>query len=186
MLVQLKAGEEEPEGESGRAEGDARLALARARDAGSPSVATPDGLSAASGGEPAAVDPLARARAAGSEVRRRLLEAEGGVCPGAELAQLLGVSPRNVEDMRRARKLIAVRTPEGEWLYPVWQVRDGRVLEGIERLVAIMWEDADLMRLGFVLSPNDALWQQRPLDLLRRGEIAPVLEAAELATISNV
>jgi hypothetical protein len=60
-----------------------------------------------------------------------------GCLTGPWLAVSLGVDPRRVDAMRRAGELIAVRRPGStEWLYPGWQVADGRVLDAVPQIVA--------------------------------------------------
>jgi hypothetical protein len=56
---------------------------------------------------------------------------------GTWLAVSLGVDPRRIDAMRRAGELIAVRRPGStEWLYPSWQIANGRVRDIVPQIVA--------------------------------------------------
>jgi hypothetical protein len=60
-----------------------------------------------------------------------------GCLSGAWLAVSLGVDPHRIDAMRRAGELIAVRRPGStEWLYPGWQIADGRVRDAIPQIVS--------------------------------------------------
>ena len=56
--------------------------------------------------------------------------------PATWFAERLAVDPGMIEAMRRGGELIAVRNPGStDWFYPSWQLRDGRPLHGIPRVV---------------------------------------------------
>lgn len=56
---------------------------------------------------------------------------------GAWLAQRFGVDPLEVDALRRAGALHAVRNGAGEWKYPSWQFQaDGRTKPAVRRLLA--------------------------------------------------
>src|SRR5215470_11184081 len=123
-----------------------------------------------------ASDPFAAAHQRAVEIKRRLLEAEGGALPVADVARCLGISKQAVDKRRRARKLLALETARG-FLYPAWQFVEDGVLPGLEQALAALegtpWEQA-----SWFLSGDSHLADRRPLDALRRGDAQQVLRAA--------
>lgn len=126
-------------------------------------------------------DPFAAARARGGQMRRELLESDGGTLSAEELGRLLGITRQAVDKRRKLGRLLAVE--EGStWRYPAWQVHDGATLPHLEEVLARMAVPSPLMRVQFFVRGVDALGGRRPLDLLRRGQrVKDVLRVAELA-----
>jgi hypothetical protein len=120
----------------------------------------------------------AAARLRGVRAREGLLATEGGMLGAEKVAALLGISPAAVNKRRAAGKLLAVEVGRRGYQYPAWQLADGRVLGGMEQILGLLAEHPPLARLRFFLSGNDRLGGRRPLDLLRKGETAPVRKAA--------
>jgi hypothetical protein len=54
------------------------------------------------------------------------------------------------------------------------------VVRGLERVLAAIDDEGGWMRLAFLLSPEERLGGERPLDALRRGEVEAVERAARL------
>jgi hypothetical protein len=54
------------------------------------------------------------------------------------------------------------------------------VVRGLERVLAAIDDEGGWMRLAFLLSPEEQLGGQRPLDALRRGEAEALERAARL------
>jgi hypothetical protein len=126
-------------------------------------------------------DPLAAARARGALVQQRLLRAEGGVASAEEFGRSLGGLSRQAIDARRKRrKLIALDVGRHGYRYPVWQVQNGAVLPGLERVLAELGESDPWTQMAFFLNPNSWLDSDIPLAALRLGEIDRVVSAAEL------
>jgi biotin operon repressor len=123
-------------------------------------------------------DPRASTRLLGLEARDALLVAEGGTLSAEEVGAQLGVSRQAVDKRRRAGRLLAVETGRRGYLYPAWQLADAGVLPGIEETLVLLAGQPPLERLGFFLHPSRLLGGERPLDRLRRGDLAPVLVAA--------
>lgn len=102
--------------------------------------------------------------------RNELLAMEGGCLPSAEFAARLGVSRQAVDKRRKAGRLIAVPASARGFLYPAWQVHDGRLLPGLEQVLAVIGVDSPVMQLQFFVLPHPDLEGKRPLDLLRAGK----------------
>jgi hypothetical protein len=102
------------------------------------------------------------------------------------IARVLGgVSRQAVDDRRRRRTLLALRTSDGAWVYPRFQldVRN-RVLTGLPEVLGALdtgatdsWTVASLLT-----TPQDALGGRSIVEHLRAGlPLEPVLELARAA-----
>jgi len=120
-------------------------------------------------------DKLTLALARGLEARQQLAEAEGGSLSSEEAARLLGISKTAVLKRLEAGRLLAAR-------FPRWQFDDrGRVLVGLEEVLAILNQDERLDAWGqilFFLQEKGSFGSRRPLDLLRHGRLKAVCLAA--------
>jgi hypothetical protein len=125
-------------------------------------------------------DASTEARIRGLKAQHRLLNAEGGVCSGAQLGELLLLSRQAVDKRRKAGKLIALDLGRHGYGYPIWQVYDGSVLPGLDRVIAELSECDQWTQVAFMLSPNSWLGGETPLAALRRGEVDHVVATAEM------
>lgn len=125
-------------------------------------------------------DPLARARLRGDRRRQALLAADGGVLGVAEVARRLALTRQAVDKRRTAGRLLAVSLGRHGYRYPAWQFGDTGPLPGLEPVLAALREgDHDpWMQLAFFVEGRTDLAGRRPLDLLRAGEVKPVVTAA--------
>ncbi len=128
---------------------------------------------------PRSSDALAKARLRGVLAQRELLDAEGGVLTGAELAKVLRVSRQAVDKRRKAGQLLALDVAKRGFLYPAWQVVGPSTLPGLAAVLAALPHDSPWADARFFLSGNHRLHDRRPLDLLRKGNIEPVVRAAK-------
>jgi hypothetical protein len=121
-------------------------------------------------------DPLVAARLRGLRAKKQLLEAEGGVASGRELAQVIGITRQAVDKRRLAGKLIGIDLGKRGYAYPVWQIG----LDGMDAVLAELDEVDPWTQALFMLSANNWLNGETPLAMLRRGELDEVLHAARL------
>ena len=129
----------------------------------------------------ARTDPLATARLRGLQAKLDLLERAGGTLQAGEVATLLRMSRQAVGKRRTAGKLLGVQAGRRGFEYPACQLVDDGVVDGLADVLAAFPDDVDSwMRLAFLVTGNDALEGQRPLDLLRRGEVEAVVRAARI------
>lgn len=121
----------------------------------------------------------AAAYARGRAAREQLLQAEGGAATSEELGQLLGITRQAVDKRRKAGRLLALRA-RGDWLYPRWQVAQGQLLTGLERVLeALAALEADpWAMLIFFLNTDTETEGQTPLAALRAGQLEAALRAA--------
>ena len=125
------------------------------------------------------IDPLAKARARGMGIRQRILAGDD-MLTLAQAAQALGLTPPAVNDRFRAGRLIALEAGARGRRYPAWQFEDeiaGRPLEAV--LEALKGLNPWAV-YRFFTTPDSALEDEAPLDVLRRGEVEAAVEAARL------
>ncbi len=111
--------------------------------------------------------------------RERLLEAEGSVIPATDVATLLHMTRQGVDKRRKEGRLLGLSVGRREYLYPLWQFAQGGTLLGLEAALKALAPLDPWGQVAFLLSGDARLGGQRPLDLLRRGEVDPVVAAAE-------
>jgi hypothetical protein len=110
-----------------------------------------------------------------------LLRAEGGCISGQEVANLLELENTTIlEDWRRHRQIVAIKTNAETWLYPVWQFarKHKRIMLGVRDCLAELDSDDDCQAAIFFLSYMTRLAGKRPLDCLRAGKIEAAIKAA--------
>ena len=124
-------------------------------------------------------DPLLMARLRGVVARRELLSADGGALTASDVTKLLDISRQAVDKRRKAGLLLAVELPKRGLLYPAWQFSEtGATLPGFVEVLGALREHDPWAQARFFVTSNDRLSDERPLDVLGRGEVAPVLAAA--------
>lgn len=124
-------------------------------------------------------DPLARARLRGIRMKRELLEREGGVLSGGEVAELLGLQRQAINKRVKARSLLALETAKHGYSYPAWQFVEGDTLPGLVEVLRSLDPTIDpWMALAFFLNGNVALDGASPLEALRKGDRAGAVRAA--------
>jgi hypothetical protein len=103
--------------------------------------------------------------------------------PGSWLSSRLGVSQREIEQLRDRGELFAVRD-DGEWLYPAWQFGPGGTIpagvrEAVKAARAAGLDETRLLAL--LRRPAGLLGAKRLLDLLFEGRSDFVVEAVRSA-----
>lgn len=128
-------------------------------------------------------DPLAGARLRGIDGQRWLLVEAGGAVSASEAADIIGISRQAVDARRKKGRLLAVGVGSRGWRYPMVQFdseADDVVVRGLAGVLAALMDEGGWMSLAFLLSPEERLEDRRPIDALRAGEGARVLEVAAM------
>ncbi len=124
-------------------------------------------------------DPLAKAKLRGLKLKQQLIEAEGGYGNSEEIAEMLGVSRQAINQRRQRGKLIGLSRGKGKYIYPLWQFTDtGKTLLGLEAVLEKLPEVDPWTQVTFFLNPNLRLQNKTPLEMLRMGEVEPVIISA--------
>ena len=126
-------------------------------------------------------DPLAAARLRGVQAKLDLLERAGGALQPREVATLLRMSRQAVGKRRMAGALLGVPTGRRGYEYPACQFVESGVVDGLAEVLSALEGDLDpWMRLAFLMTPNDSLGGELPMDVLRRGDRDAVVRAASI------
>lgn len=123
-------------------------------------------------------DPLAAARLKGVIIKRNLLFEDGQPLKSEEVASLLNVTRQAVDKRRKKGQLLGVSLGRRGYLYPIWQFLDGKVLAGLERVLAELSEYDPWTQLMFFKTGDLRLDGATPLEQLKAGEIDKVVWAA--------
>jgi hypothetical protein len=124
-----------------------------------------------------AAEALSAAEIEAQTLRQALLR---DCISASEAAQTTGRSRQALERLRRANRLIALRTGR-QWRYPRWQFdpdAPGGILPGLGQVIS----DLQLSPAGaawWLLQPSKQLNGAKPLELLRRHQPAPVVELGQ-------
>ncbi len=134
-------------------------------------------------GDPDAFAPDARGRAIlrGIEYARADLRDAGGAYDIEQVRALLhGISRQAVDRKIREGALLAVPGPSNRRRFPTVQFNsDGSLVPGLKDVQAALAYASPWAVLNFLVNPHDGLRGEKPIDLLRRGEVARVVDAAE-------
>lgn len=130
----------------------------------------------------AAFEPDARSKALlqGVRIAQEMLREAGGAYDLDQVRTLMrGISRQRVDQRVKERSLLAVPGPSNRRLYPTIQFdRDGSVLDGLQAVLAALPTCNPWSALNFLICPDHRLDGRKPIDLLRQGETAVVVEAA--------
>lgn len=124
----------------------------------------------------------ARARAIlrGREIAAKDLKDSGGAFELSEVRALLhGISRQRVDQLVKSGQLLAVPGPSNSRRYPAVQFDfDGAVVSGLKEVRAALPTKSPWTVLNFLIHPDDRLQGKRPIELLRKGQVAAVVKAA--------
>jgi hypothetical protein len=93
-------------------------------------------------------------------------------------AQLIGATRETVRQKLRRREVLGLAGAKRGVRYPAWQVSgEGALLPRLAEIFDILG-DSPWTVYRFLMEGNAALGDRRPLDALRQGDAAPVVDAA--------
>jgi hypothetical protein len=124
-------------------------------------------------------EPLASPFLQGLQAQQELLKEAGGLMSTEQVAELLGVSRQAVDKRRVNGKLIAIAQGGRGVGYPTCQFANRRSVTGLDHVLEALSGLDPWMQLTFLVSPNLQLGGRKPIDLMRKGELGLVLEAAD-------
>lgn len=138
-------------------------------------------VAAADAARPPAEPLLAAALERGRDATDQLLKEAGGALTTSEAAILLGLYPQTVTSWGRSNLLLVLPGEDGPISdrYPWCQFSSGAPLPGLSNVLRVMDSHGPAVTLSFLLSPSARLPDDaRPIDLLRIGRVAEVIDAA--------
>ncbi len=112
------------------------------------------------------------------KVKHELLYSDGQPLRSEEVAQLLGISRQAVDKRRSKGQLLAVSLRKRGYFYPLWQFKDGGVLERLKLLLAALARFDAWTQLMFIKTGDLRLNNRTPLECLVAGNIDAVISAA--------
>lgn len=119
-----------------------------------------------------------RAIERGRQMMERDLKAAGGTLSTQEVADHLEISAQAVDKQRQAGRLLAVTNSQGHFRYPAFQFTRPQVRQHLQAVLSRLDEDSPFVKLNWLLNPDSRLGAA-PVDLLDRGDVEPVLRAAD-------
>jgi hypothetical protein len=129
-----------------------------------------------------AFEPDARSRALlqGVRIAQQDLREAGGAYDLDQVRTLMhGISRQRVDRRVKERTLLAVPGPSNRRLYPTIQFnRDGSVVDGLKPVLEALPTRNPWSALNFLARPDHRLDGRKPIELLKQGEVATVVEAA--------
>jgi hypothetical protein len=135
-------------------------------------------IAAADAARPPAEPLLAAALERGRDATADLLAQEGGALTLDGVATMLCVPVATIYRREAYHTILAIPTADG-LRFPVCQFVGSAMLNGIPAVVKAMTPHGSVVTLSFLLSPSARLPDDaRPIDLLRVGRVAEVLDAA--------
>jgi hypothetical protein len=126
-----------------------------------------------------ASDPLADAFLRGIGARTRLIRENGGVFSTEQVARYLDVTQQAVTKRRHSRQLLGLTFRRRGCMYPAWQFTESGTVPGLHETLMALAEHDEWMQNAFFITPNTRLAGRRPLDFLRDGKVAQVVEVAK-------
>lgn len=111
-------------------------------------------------------------------VADEILNEEGGSVSGVEFEERLGIRSRKaIHNYREAGKIFALPRGSRNIAYPVWQIHSNELLPGLDLVLKKLHlrSTTPFSIANFFLTPADAFEDERPLDLLRKGQLDEVL-----------
>lgn len=124
--------------------------------------------------------PRAKAVLRGREIVEEDLRSSGGSYDLEQVRELMhGVSRQRIDARVREGSLLAVPGPSNKRHYPAVQFKeDGTVIEGLRVVQEALPTKNGYAVLNFLIHPDRRLGDRKPIDLLKGGEVNPVVEAA--------
>jgi hypothetical protein len=129
-------------------------------------------------GQAVQVDPLAAARLRGIDRQRNFLQMGGGTYTAEQVGEILDISRQAVDKRRREGRLIGLMRGRRGYAYPAWQFENGRTLRHLEDVLDVLRKNDPWMQVAFFLNKNMRLQGRTPLEVLKKGQIDAVREAA--------
>ncbi len=125
-------------------------------------------------------DPLAAARERGKKIKEDLLRQYKEVgLTNKQVGELLGITPQEVDRRTEQGTLVGLPDDRGAYLYPKWQFGKGKLIPGLDRVLAALEEWGPWTKFMFLQTGDIRLEENTPLESLKAGKIEQVVNAAQ-------
>ena len=134
-----------------------------------------------------AYDPSSRALALlrGKEISENDLKGSGGSYTLQDVETLLGISRQAIDKKVQDDALLAIPGPHGRRRYPTVQFTKDGTVPGLQNVLKSLPSTNGWFRLNFLVTPDSHLAGRRPIDVLKEGNIEPVLTAAKAVGVQG-
>ena len=123
-------------------------------------------------------DPFAAAKMRGLKRKQQMMEQAGGTLSSEGVADVLGITRQAIDKRRAANQLLALTQGKRGYVYPRFQFDEGRTLQGLQEVLEEIKTLDSWMQLIFFTTANERLEGMTPIDYLREGDVARVVQAA--------
>ena len=125
-------------------------------------------------------------REAGRRIVEELQVAEGGAWTGKELQEQFNLSPATMHRRRKEFRIVYWRDAQQNFHYPKWQFTEtGASLPGLQEVLQTLRSQDEWRVMRYFLGGRAELGGRRPLDLLRKGEVAQVVAHTKIHAEEN-
>lgn len=98
-----------------------------------------------------------------------LAEALGPMYDTSGVMRVLGVTKQAVDDRRRKGSILALRTNDDIWVYPVFQFDANRIHPGLLPAVRVLRDSPPWASALWFVTPNEHLEHLSPVDFIHQG-----------------
>lgn len=127
-----------------------------------------------------APDAKAKSLLRGVEQAKADLKLAGGVFSLDEVRTLLGdISRQAVHTKVQRGQIFTVKVPSGRIGFPTLQFTPDGPVSGMEDVIKVFPSSNRWMFLNFLVHPAEQLGNRRPIEVLKSGQVAAVVHAAE-------
>jgi len=127
---------------------------------------------------------IEKSKLLGIRSQNKMLSYRGGVLQSSEVAEILGIKKQTVNDKRKRGELLGLFIND-RYKYPVWQLRNRKIIPHMKDTIKLLKEDNDdWMILRFFIGENDYLLANCPkypnvIDALINGQDVLVKKAVK-------
>jgi len=122
-------------------------------------------------------DPLAIARAKGTQIKAKILVES---VSSQTIIRILKISRPVLDKYRKQGLILALPQGHRSYIYPLWQIHKGKILPGLPQVLAELSGISDWGKAIFLTTGDLRLNNATPIDCLRQGKVKEVIAAAQL------
>jgi hypothetical protein len=120
------------------------------------------------------LNPLARAKQRGKQYQQQSIQ---DALSDRDAATLLNISVEDLDRLRQSNEIVFL-SDGNSYVYPKCQFDGGKIINGIDRVIAELPLQEGWTQLIFLESGDPMLGGEKPIDRLRSGDLPAVISAA--------